>query len=112
MGRQWKEKHGGHYNGFAWYRTQFQAQSAAEAARHVLHFGAVDEACTVWVNGQHVLDRPFPFEGNTQSWELPFEIDITEVLRFDGPNHLAVRVEDNRGLGGIWRSVYLERRGP
>jgi hypothetical protein len=36
-----------------------------------------------------------------------FEIDITEYVRYDQPNVLTVRVEDNSGAGGIWRPVKL-----
>ena len=72
-----------------------------------LLFGAVDEACTVWVNGQKVLQRPYPFQGHTDSWREAFEIDVTRIVRSDRPNTLAVRVEDRVGAGGIWRPVWL-----
>ena len=67
----------------------------------------MDEACKIWINGQLVLDRPFPYKGNTNSWREAFEVDITKCVRFEQPNVLAVRVEDNSGGGGIWRPVKL-----
>ncbi len=54
-----------------------------------------------------MLSRPYPYEGNPDSWREPFEVDITEVIRFDRPNILAVRVEDRAGAGGIWRPVWV-----
>ena len=62
---------------------------------------------TIWINGRSVLDRPFPYKGNSDSWMHAFEIDITGYVRYDQPNVLAVRVEGNSGAGGIWRTVKL-----
>jgi len=107
VGKQWELEHGSGYNGFAWYRNRFTVPSSATLRKVVLAFGAVDEACKVWVNGQFVLDRPYPFKGNTNSWMEAFEIDITDHVRYGKPNVLAVRVEDNSGAGGIWRPVKL-----
>jgi len=72
-----------------------------------LIFGAVDETCKVWLNGELILERPFPFQGNTDSWRESFEVDITKRALADKPNVLAVRVEDNLGAGGVWKPVWL-----
>jgi len=106
VGKQWEKQHGNQYDGFGWYRNQF-VTSDKKPQRTILAFGAVDEACKVWINGQLVLDRPFPYKGNSNSWQEAFEVDITEYVRYDQPNVLAVRVEDNSGGGGIWRPVKL-----
>ena len=70
-------------------------------------FGAVDEACTIWVNGRRVLERPYPYQGDNDSWQKAFQVDVTDVVHFEGPNVLVVRVEDNAGAGGIWKPVWL-----
>ena len=41
--------------------------------RLLLHFGAVDQACVVWVNGQRI--------GRHTGGYLPFEFEITEIGR-------------------------------
>lgn len=105
VGRQWREEHGEDFNGLAWYRTIFMVPEDAGRVRVI--FGAVDEACTVWVNGTKVLERPYPFEGDGDSWKKAFEIDVTEIARLGQTNLLAVRVEDRSGVGGIWRPVWL-----
>ncbi|MGM0492647.1 MAG: DUF4838 domain-containing protein [Armatimonadota bacterium] len=105
VGKQWRAEHGQDYDGLAWYRTEFAVPE--DAGRVRLIFGAVDEACTVWVNGEKVLERPYPFEGDTESWKKAFEVDVSDLARQAGPNVLAVRVEDNSGAGGIWRPVWL-----
>lgn len=107
VGRAWRAQHGADYDGLAWYRTQFTAPDDLTGQRVRLIFGAVDEACTVWVNGRRVLDRLYPFEGDTDSWQKAFEVDVTDAVHPGAGNVLAVRVEDNAGAGGIWRPVWL-----
>ncbi len=107
VGKQWRQEHGEDYNGFAWYRTTFEVKRDAGRPQVRLVFGAVDEACVIWVNGKKLLERPYPYNGDSDSWKKAFELDITEVVRYDRPNTLAVRVEDNAGAGGIWRDVWL-----
>ena len=93
--------------------------------RVLLHFGAVDQRCTVSVNGQDV--------GGHRGGFLPFTLDITEALRHGaqgpaGPHLLQVDVQDDsdtsyhsrgkRNLkrggiwytaqSGIWQTVWLE----
>lgn len=86
----------------------------------LLHFGAVDYAATVWVNGQEV--------GHHQGGHVPFQFDIAPYVK-RGANRLTVRVEDRQdpeqprgkqshtGLphsidyyctSGIWQTVWLE----
>ncbi|HET9464159.1 MAG TPA: glycoside hydrolase family 2 TIM barrel-domain containing protein, partial [Gemmatimonadales bacterium] len=112
------------YSGVAWYRRFLEVREHPGSA-FILHFGAVDYASTVWLNGQQV--------GEHEGGYLPFEIDVTRALRWDGPNELVVRVIDPGNdaefpsefafaeiphgkqswygpIGGIWQSVYLESR--
>lgn len=113
VGRQWKAQHNNaDYDGLAWYRKTFTVQ--ADPAKPVVRllFGAVDEACTIWVNGRKLLHRPYPYQGNTDSWKEAFEVDVTDVLQVGRPNTVAVRVSDNAGAGGIWRPVWLNRLAP
>jgi len=81
--------------------------ATAQAAQVRLMFGAVDEACTIWLNGEKLLERPYPYQGDTNSWTAPFEVDLAGKVALDKPNVLVVRVEDNMGAGGIWRPVWL-----
>ena len=86
--------------------------------RVILHFGAVDQKCHVYVNNQLAVQH----EGGY----LPFSADITDLLCL-GDNELRVEAEDtlshdypygkqrkDRGgmwytpVSGIWQSVWLE----
>ena len=101
-----------------WYRRTFLME-AGRGKRVLLHFGAVDDECIVWVNGKHV--------GEHRGGYLPFTFDITDSL-VDGENELTVSVWDptdkgmqQRGkqvlnptgiwytaISGIWQTVWLE----
>ncbi|NGZ86232.1 glycoside hydrolase family 2 protein [Duganella aceris] len=106
-----------------WYRRRFEAP--AGGGRTLLHFGAVDYAASVWLNGQLVATH----EGG----HTPFSADITGALVADAPQSLVVRAEDDpadlhkpRGkqdwqrephsiwyprTTGIWQTVWLEAVG-
>lgn len=107
VGKQWEKEHRVPYNGFAWYRNEFEVKPSGKSKQYRLGFGAVDEACTVWLNGQLILKKPYPYKGDVDSWQKAFDVDITEYIVFDKPNVLAVRVEDTEGAGGIWKPVQL-----
>ena len=73
------------YFGVAWYKAAFPV-AASKAQRHVLlHFGAVDYAAEVFVNGTRV--------GTHEGAYTPFTIDVTDKVRA-GVNELLVRVID------------------
>ena len=94
---------------------------AGEGGRVLLHFGAVDYACAVEVNGR--------LAGGHRGGYWPFTLDITDLLRPQGRNTLWVAVQDPTGTGvqargkqtlrpggmfypaqsGIWQTVWLER---
>ncbi|MGP3534988.1 glycoside hydrolase family 2 protein [Microbacterium sp. RD1] len=119
-----------HETGFlpcVWYRRHFGPEELREAGwdptrRTLVHFGAVDQSATVWVNGQLVATH----EGG----QSPFTADVTEAMDPMGPNELVVRAVDSphdvsvlRGkqdwrekphsiwyhrTTGIWQPVWLE----
>ena len=107
VGKQWEKEHKTPYDGFAWYRNEFKVKPSGKSKQYRLGFGAVDEACTVWLNGQLILKRPYPYKGDMDSWQKAFDVDVTKYIVFDKPNVLAVRVEDSAGDGGIWKPIQL-----
>ena len=107
VGKAWKDGHGRDFDGYGWYRVDFTVPEFAPDSEVALHFSSVDEACKVYVNGKQVLDRPYPYQGDRNSWRMPFRIDITDVVK-PGKNQLTVRVEDKSGMGGITGLVALQ----
>ena len=73
------------YHGVAWYWHSFRVVSGgAREDRLLIRFGAVDYLADVWINGKHA--------GTYEGGETPFEFDITDSVRSEGENLLAVRV--------------------
>ncbi|MHB9070866.1 MAG: DUF4838 domain-containing protein [Sedimentisphaerales bacterium] len=107
VGKKWKQDHGSDYDGTAWYRCKFDIDTGSKNKKCVILFMAVDEACTVWLNGKQLLTRPYPYKGDGESWRKPFEVDATDAIDFEKPNVLCIKVEDKLGVGGIWKPVYL-----
>ena len=102
-----------------WYRKVFSIEEMKPGFRLMLHFGAVDERCTVWCGGKML--------GRHRCGYLPFSFDITGAVS-EGDNELLVRVLDDTDRGpacrgkqrlkpggmfytaqsGIWQTVFLE----
>jgi beta-galactosidase/beta-glucuronidase len=103
-----------------WYARSFELLDEFYSRDLLLHFGAVDYAATVWINGQEV--------GHNRGGHVPFQFDIAPYVK-TGVNRLTVRVEDRQdpqqprgkqshtGLPeaidyycttGIWQTVWLE----
>ncbi len=73
------------YHGVAWYWLEFKTMIHAGAQDRVfLRFGAVDYLAEVWLNGHAV--------GGHEGGETPFSVDVTNVIKQDRVNMLAVRV--------------------
>jgi len=115
----------GHY-GFmkhTWYRRKFDLPDSMSGKRVLLHFGAVDYAATVYVNGR--------LAGSHVGGSVPFALDITRLVR-DDDNEVVVHVLHDVASGkeptgkqthttsqgcvytrttGLWQSVWLEAVG-
>lgn len=60
-------------NEYLWYHRTFSPLQLKKQERLYLHFGAVDQSCTVYLNQKKV--------GCHQGGYLPFSIDITDAIR-------------------------------
>jgi beta-galactosidase/beta-glucuronidase len=69
-----------------WYRREIEVERPGDGRRVLLHFGAVDYEASVWVNGQLV--------GSHRGGHTSFRFDITEALRDNGSQLIAVRAHD------------------
>ena len=67
-----------------WYRRTFEITPKWNGKTILLHFGAVDWDCDVWVNGKHL--------GNHKGGFDPFSYDITSALKPAGPQEIVVGV--------------------
>ena len=106
-----------------WYSRDFELPQGWAQENVLLHFGAVDYQCTLWINGQEV--------GHNQGGHVNFEFNIAPYLN-PGKNRLTLRVVDTQsptqprgkqsitGLphdidyyctSGIWQTVWIEPVG-
>ena len=93
------------YNGKAYYAVRMQIPESFKGRKVLLHFGAVDENCTLYVNGKKAGEHLFV---NKYDWKTPFAIDITDKIDFTKKyQDIMAMVEDKAGVGGIWRKVWL-----
>lgn len=87
-------------DGIGWYRGTFEL-SEAEAANPVeIGVGQIDDSDITWVNGVEVGRMEMQYN-KPRIYPVP-----VEVLR-PGVNHIAIRVEDTGGGGGIWGEAGL-----
>ncbi len=102
-----------------WQKRQFNVPSDWKGERILLHFGAVDYECMLWINGAVAGAHTGGFDA--------FSFDITPFLK-DGANDLLLAVTDPSDTGeqprgkqqlkpqgiwytpvsGIWQTVWME----
>jgi beta-galactosidase/beta-glucuronidase len=103
-----------------WYARDLEIPAEWRDMNLLLHFGAVDYQCTVWINGEQA--------GRNRGGHTPFSMNIAPYIN-PGRNRITVRVEDSQspeqprgkqsstGLphdidyyctSGIWQTVWLE----
>ena len=104
-----------------WYKRTVTLPEEAKGKRVLLHFGAVDYLCEVWINGKSV--------GTHKGGYSSFSFDITDAL-CEGENQILICAQDDTRSGhqpsgkqspryesygcyytrttGIWQTVWLE----
>lgn len=107
-----------------WYKTSFSIDKSWKGKNIILHFGAVDYRCEVFVNGKSV--------GKHVGGNNSFSFDITKAAKAGAENTIVVAVTDptnteadTRGkqtldprgiwytaVSGIWKTVWLEPVSP
>lgn len=103
------------FQGIGWYRRYFTLDSSFEGKQIKIDFEGVQIDCDVFLNGEKLLTHNGGYMG--------FTVDITDKVKFNENNVLAVRVSsvdnpdtppgkplanlDFHYYGGIYRNVYL-----
>ena len=103
-----------------WYRRSFQIPENWKGKQVLLHFGAVDYATTIWINGKKAGEHKGGYDS--------FSFNITKFLNRKGDQQIVVSVWDPTDEGyqprgkqvnnprgifytavtGIWQTVWLE----
>ena len=104
---------------YLWYKTNFAAPKNIKGKRLLLHFGAVDWRCTIFINDKKAGEHSGGYD--------PFSFDITDYLKKgqqklvvqvwdptdDGPQPRGKQVKNPNSIWytavtGIWQTVWLE----
>jgi len=101
------------YTGIGWFRRWFNLCKEWSGKRLVLKFEGVNYSAKVWINGVPI--------GSHEGGFISFEFDISDKVRFDETNLIAIKVENIPNekkvpsslagwwnYGGIYRDVYIE----
>lgn len=93
-------------DGMGWYRKRFDAPTAWKEQRVLLEFEGAYHNAELWLNGRVLAEHPYGYTG--------FFVDLTDLLKFDQPNVLAVRLNSSGSPhtrwyagSGIYRHVWL-----
>ena len=114
------------FHNAVWYRRSFSLPEPMHDRQILLHFGAVDYTCRLWVNDQFIREHT--------GGQCGFSADITDALNASGENIIVLEARDDpadlempRGkqywkpesesifytrTTGIWQSVWLEAVSP
>jgi len=106
--------------GIAWYKKQFPIAGNLKGKRLSIEFEAAMQVSEVWVNDQYM--------GRFTGGYLPFEIDITNVVKYGSNNEIVVKINNKANpvvppgkpvekldfiyYSGIYRDVWLHIRNP
>lgn len=91
-------------DGVVWYRKHLQVPASWKGRDLELTLGAIDDADHTYFNGLQV--------GRGTDWQAPRRYVIPSAIVDVGPTVLAVRVQDDHGLGGFSGSPEEMRLGP
>ena len=106
----------GYRRGVGWYRRTLVPERALRGRRLFLHFEGANQVADVFLNGERL--------GRHVGGYTAFAFEITDRVRWDAPNLLAVRVDNSHDpdippldadftfYGGIYRDVWLIATGP
>ena len=100
------------YNGVFWYRLRFSLPKGLTRKALRLYIGPVDDESWIWLNGKF-LGEVTKQTNPKDYWAFPREYALKpEMLRWDGEDVLAVRVNDTYQTGGIMGTPLVAGRSP
>lgn len=99
---RWQDQGYVGYFGYAWYRRTVTIEPTNASDQLYLSLGKIDDVSEVYFNGKFIGQTgSFPPE-----YETAYNIDVlypipNELIQFNGPNTIAIRVFDEGRDGGI-----------
>ena len=88
----------------AWYRREWIVpREATGQEKLLLAFGAVDGENSIYIDGKNLT----PIPRSPENWQDPFEIDVTEYLQPGKTHTIAIKIKNEVGPSGVWKSIKL-----
>ena len=81
--------------GTSWYRKHFSLAESMKEKHLYLQFDGIYMNADIWINGKHLGNHPYGY--------TTFGYDITDLVKFDDENIIAVEVK-NEGKNSRWYS--------
>jgi hypothetical protein len=93
-----------HATGVVWYRREWTVPKKASGQKKLLlAFGAVDGENSIYINGKNLT----PVPNRPENWQTPFEINVTDILVPDKTHTIAIKIKNDLGPSGVWKSIKL-----
>lgn len=99
------QEYPGMWHGTGWYRIDFTVEATGtdpkmleQAAKVWVAFGAIDGHPKVWLNGTLVGQHTGALD---ETWDMAWDVDVTEVIKANGLNVLAVSCTKKMFAAGI-----------
>ena len=100
----WEDEGFHGYDGYAWYRIEFDGRDLPKNRTLYLHLGYIDDVDQAFMNGTLIgFTGYFPPHFKTAYKAKREYLIPNEIINFDGMNSIAVRVFDTVHEGGIIR---------
>jgi sialate O-acetylesterase len=104
----WNFKKSHDYDGYAWYRKNIVIPSSLKNKKSILLLGKIDDVDQAFLNGKQIGNTgdfnllPEDYYQNGKYLELRGYYIPQDLIRYDQPNVIAVRVYDGFNIGGIY----------
>lgn len=107
-------------NEFLWYRKDFDLPKVDENYKYLLHFGAVDQRCTIYINGEERFKHiggylPFFVSLYPEDVKTTISVVLKVTDKSETSFHARGKQKLKRGgmfytaQSGIWQDVWIEK---
>jgi hypothetical protein len=97
----WEDQGYKDYDGYAWYRRSFSMDAEALSQPIYAFLGKIDDVDAVFINGAFVGGQGVFPPGFSTAWDFERVYRVPLDLMHAGTNVIAIRVYDQRQIGGI-----------
>jgi hypothetical protein len=102
MSTSWEDQGHEDYDGYAWYRREFNVHAENVLQPFYVYLGKIDDSDEVFINGYSIGGLGgFPPHNSTAAWNVDRFYRVPSDLVRAGTNAIAIRVYDSGNAGGV-----------